>query len=98
MAAFWPTLSVLHGYICGIGRGNTRGPSAGGARSSTYQTTAIGTENNTMDCSELTILKSVTEQTGMSPHGARNMIWRLHERSRLVERHHVGKFDHKRRF
>ena len=35
---------------------------------------AIGTEYNTMDDSELTILISVTEQTGMNPHGARNVI------------------------
>ena len=36
--------------------------------------TAIGTENNTSDCNELTILNSVTDQTGMSSHGARNRI------------------------
>ena len=35
---------------------------------------AIGTENSTIDWSELTILNSVTEQTGMSSHGARNVI------------------------
>ena len=35
---------------------------------------AIGTEYRTMDCKELTILNSVTEQTGMSSHGARNVI------------------------
>ena len=35
---------------------------------------AIGTEYRTIDCSELTILISVTEQTRMSPHGARNVL------------------------
>ena len=35
---------------------------------------AIGTENKTIDCKELTILNSVTDQTGMSSHGARNVI------------------------
>ena len=34
----------------------------------------MGTEYSTIDCSELTILNSVTEQTGMSSHGARNVI------------------------
>ena len=35
---------------------------------------AIGTENSTIDWSELTILNSVTDQIGMSSHGARNVI------------------------
>ena len=35
---------------------------------------AMGTENNTIDCKELTILNSNTDQTGMSSHGARNVI------------------------
>ena len=35
---------------------------------------AIGMEYNTNDCRELTILISVTEQTGMNPHRARNVI------------------------
>ena len=41
---------------------------------------AMGTENNTMDCKELTILNSNADQTGMSSHRARNEIYRLHER------------------
>ena len=41
---------------------------------------AIGTENSTMDCKELTILNSLTDQTGMSSHRARNGIYRLDER------------------
>ena len=36
--------------------------------------TAIGTENNTIDWSELTILNINTDQIGMSSHGARNVI------------------------
>ena len=35
---------------------------------------AIGMEYNTNDDSELTILTSTTEQTGMNPHRARNVI------------------------
>ena len=35
---------------------------------------AIGIEYNTNDDSELTILNSVTEQTGMNPHRAPNVI------------------------
>ena len=35
---------------------------------------AMGTENSTIDCSEFTILNSLTDQTGMSSHGARNGI------------------------
>ena len=35
---------------------------------------AIGIEYNTIDCSELTILTSTTEQTGMNPHKARNVL------------------------
>ena len=35
---------------------------------------AIGIEYSTIDCRELTILISNTEQTGMNPHGARNVI------------------------
>ena len=35
---------------------------------------AIGTEYNTIDSSELTILTSTTEQSGMSQHWARNVI------------------------
>ena len=35
---------------------------------------AIGTEYKTNDCRELTILFSNTDQTGMNPHGARNVI------------------------
>ena len=35
---------------------------------------AIGTENNTIDWSELTMLNSNADQTGMSSHGARNGI------------------------
>ena len=35
---------------------------------------AIGTENSTIDCKELTILNNNTDQIGMSPHGARNVI------------------------
>ena len=42
---------------------------------------AIGTENSTIDCKELTILISLMDQTGMSSHGARDGIYRLHERS-----------------
>ena len=36
--------------------------------------TAMGTENNTIDWSELTMLNNLTDQTGMSSHGARNVI------------------------
>ena len=43
--------------------------------------TAIGTENNTIDWSEFTMLARTTEQSGMSSHGARNVIYRLDERS-----------------
>ena len=35
---------------------------------------AMGTEYNTIDCKELTILTSTTEQTGMNPHRARNVL------------------------
>ena len=35
---------------------------------------AMGTEYNTNDCSEFTMLNSNTEQSGMSQHGARNVI------------------------
>ena len=35
---------------------------------------AIGMEYNTNEDNELTILNSVTEQTGMNPHRARNVI------------------------
>ena len=35
---------------------------------------AIGMEYKTIDDNELTILISNTEQTGMSPHRARNLI------------------------
>ena len=41
---------------------------------------AMGTENNTIDCRELTMLNRTTDQTGMSSHGARNVIYRLDER------------------
>ena len=51
---------------------------------------AIGTEYNTNDCSELTILTSTTEQSGMNPHLMRVGFYRRLERTWLVERHHVG--------
>ena len=35
---------------------------------------AIGMEYNTIEDNELTILNSVTEQTGMNPHRARNVL------------------------
>ena len=35
---------------------------------------AMGTEYSTIDDNELTILTSTTEQTGMNPHGARNVL------------------------
>ena len=35
---------------------------------------AIGIVYSTIDCNELTILISVTEQTGMNSHKARNVI------------------------
>ena len=38
-------------------------------------------ENNTIDWSEFTMLARTTEQSGMSSHGARNVIYRLDERS-----------------
>ena len=41
---------------------------------------AIGTENNTMDCKELTMMNRTTDQTGMSSQRARNVIYRLDER------------------
>ena len=35
---------------------------------------AIGTEYSKIDCKELTILATTTDQSEMSPHGGRNVI------------------------
>ena len=52
--------------------------------------TAIGTEYSTMDCKELTILNSVTDQNWNESNLVRVGLYRLFQRTWLVERHHVG--------
>ena len=54
---------------------------------------AMGTEYSTIDCSELTILNNVTEQKWNEPNLVRVGFYRLFQRTCLVERHHVGRWN-----